>query len=102
MSTFSQKIHSTLFLNLVSLALVVVCAAAYMVQVNGSVAKGYAIRELEDQMKALSLENQKLEGTVRQAQALENVTRSVKMLGLVNAGTPAYVSAGAPSVALAR
>lgn len=89
-------------LNVSTLALVVLFAASYIVQVNGSVAKGYAIRELEDRIHELSLNNQKMEVTVREAQSLDNVTRSVKMLGLVSADAPTYVNANAPSVALAR
>lgn len=92
----------TLVLNLATTALVLLFAASYIVQVNGSVANGYAIRELENQIQDLTLANQRLEVTVREAQSLENVTRSVKMLGLVAAGTPAYVNAAGPSVALAR
>lgn len=92
----------TLALNLVTSALVIMAAASYIIQVNGSVAKGYAIREIEDEIHDLTLANQKLEVTVREAQSLENVNRSVKMLGLVDADTPRYVSASAPSVALAR
>ncbi|OGL95952.1 hypothetical protein A2348_01575 [Candidatus Uhrbacteria bacterium RIFOXYB12_FULL_58_10] len=95
------KAH-TLALNVVSLALVFTAAASYIVQVNGSVAKGYAIRELEDQINDLTLANQKLEVTVREAQSLENVNRSVKMLGLVAAETPTYINASVSSVALAR
>ena len=87
-------------LNLLSLALVVLFSAAYVVQVNGSVAKGYAIREIEDQMKQLTLDNQKLEVTIREAQSLQNITRSVKMLGLVAAETPTYLSSAAPTVAM--
>lgn len=87
-------------LNLITLVMLVIFAAAYIVQVNGSVAKGYAIRELEDQMRQLSLDNQKLEVTVREAQSLQNVTRSVKMLGLVAAETPKYLASATPAVAM--
>lgn len=97
-----EKTTHTLVLNVVTTALVLAAAASYIVQVNGSVAKGYAIRELEDEIHELTLANQKLEVNVREAQSLENVNRSVKMLGLVDAETPTYVRASVPSVALAR
>ena len=87
-------------LNVITLALLLLLAAAYIVQVNGSVAKGYAIREIEDQMRQLTLDNQKLEVTIREAQSLQNVTRSVKMLGLVASETPKYLSSATPSVAM--
>jgi hypothetical protein len=89
-------------LNIATTILVIACAAVYIIQVNGSVAKGYAIRELEDQINELTIDNQKLEVDAREAQALQNVTRSVKMIGLVSAETPTYVSAAAPAVAMAR
>ncbi len=117
MSNFSQTMYSsvkgtrtavtffsqhTFTLNVVTTILVLLCAIVYIVQVNGSVGNGYTIREYEDTINGLTLENQKLEVTAREARALENVTRSVKMLGLVSAETPTYVNAAAPSVALAR
>lgn len=92
----------TLALNVITTAMVAVMGAAYVVQVNGSVANGYAIRELEDQIHDLALANQKLEVDVREAKSLQNVNRSVKMLGLVAAETPRYLSLTPPSVAMAR
>lgn len=88
--------------NVVTTACVLLFAGAYVVQVNGSVAKGYAIREIEDRIKELTLENQKMELVVREAQSLENVSRNVKMLGMVVSDAPSYVISGTPSVALAR
>ncbi len=101
-SAFAFVSRHTLALNVVTTCCVVLFAAAYIVQVNGSVAKGYAIREVEDQIKTLSLANQKMEVIVREAQSLENVTRNVKMLGMVTSDAPSYVNAGASSVALAQ
>jgi len=94
--------NHTLALNVISSALVLVVAGSYIVQVNGSVAKGYAMREVEDRIKELTLTNQRLEVAVREAQSLQNVDRSVKMLGLVSSGTPVYLSSSTPSVAFAR
>lgn len=101
-SVFAFMTRHTLALNVATTCCVLLFAAAYIVQVNGSVAKGYAIREVEDHIKALTLANQKMEVTVREAQSLENVARNVKMLGLVTSESPSYVNAGAASVALAQ
>jgi len=87
-------------LNLMTLALLILFAAAYVVQVNGSVAKGYSIRQYEDEIKRLTLDNQRLEVVARDAQSLQNVTRSVKMLGLVSAETPRYLTSSVPTVAM--
>lgn len=101
-NTLAFVTRHTLALNVATTCCVVLFAAAYIVQVNGSVAKGYAIREVEDRIKSLTLANQKMEVTVREAQSLENVARNVKMLGMVASESPSYVNAGASSVALAQ
>lgn len=89
-------------LNVATALLVAAAVAGYIVQVNGSVAKGYAIRELEDTIRELSLSNQRLEATARESRSLELVERGVKMLGMERAGTPVYLSRTPPAVALAR
>jgi len=89
-------------LNAVGLALVAALAVLYIVQVNRTVTHGYMIRELESDIHELTLANQQLEVDARAAQSLDRVTRSVKMLGLVDAGTPTYVTAGEPSYAMAK
>ena len=90
------------WLNIATLALVVLLCIVYIVQVNGSISKGYQIRDLETQIQELSLSNQKLELNTQRVQSLDHVAHSVKMLGLVDAGRPEYVSAAAPSYALAN
>ncbi len=89
-------------LNVLSLFVVGFLVLAYIVQVNSSISKGYQIRELEIVREQLSLQNQQLEVNVREAQSLERVARSVKMLGFVDAKLATYVVSGAPSVALAQ
>ena len=88
--------------NVVSLAVVLVLLSLYIVQVNRSVTAGYQMRELESQISALTLEQQKLEISVRQSQSLEQVSHAVKMIGLVQAGRPEYVDATVPMFALAQ
>ncbi len=73
-----------------------------IVQVNHSVSKGYQIRELESQVHGLTLVNQKLEVETHQAQALTTIARATKMLGLVKADQPTYLSTIVPSYALAK
>ena len=95
-AAFSQR--ATLA-NLVSFAVVLLMAAAYIVQINGSVGKGYQMRDLETRIHDLTISNQKLEVASREAQALDNVSKAVKMIGMVPAETPKYVRSAAPSVA---
>jgi hypothetical protein len=92
--------HTAAF-NLASLALLLALCFAYVVQVNGSVRLGYDMRELEDRIGDLALKNEQLEANARESQALEHVSRAVKMLGFVSAETPQFVDASTPSVAFA-
>ena len=95
------KQHVSL-INTISFILLVILCFSYIVHVNRSVTKGYQMRELEAQISELSLLNQQLEMTTQQAQSLTNVSRAVKMMGLVDAGQPTYVALENPSYALAE
>ncbi len=89
-------------LNIFTLVLLFVLCFAYIIQVNQTVSKGYQIREFESQIQQLTIMNQKLEVETQQAQALTNVARATKMLGLVRADRPEYIRSGVPSYALAK
>ena len=90
------------FFNIISLCAVCVLVAAYIFFVNGDIAKGYKIRELETRLSELELQNQQIEVVARESQSLEHVAYSVKMMGFVKAKMPTYIHAGAPSVAMAK
>ena len=87
--------------NVLGIVAVVAGLSAYIAQINGSVSAGYDLRDLEERVDGLTLANEKLEVAARKAQSMDRLERSVKMLGLVRAGAPAYVEAERPSVALA-
>jgi hypothetical protein len=93
--------HVAVF-NVLGLVLVLAGCGAYIAQINGSVTTGYALRDAQTKVDELTNENQKLEVAVRKEQSLEDVENSVKILGLVPAGTPTYVSAASASYALAK
>jgi len=88
--------------NVLGLLLVVAGVGAYIVEINGSVTTGYALRDVQTRLDALASENQHLEIALRKSQSLEGVENSVKILGMVPAGTPAYVNGAPPSYALAK
>lgn len=92
----------TVFLNIITLALVLVVSVVYIIQVNGSITKGYAIRELETQIKRMTLETQQLETETQKVQTLEHVNQAVKMLGFVPSENPTYLVTTPPSYALAK
>ena len=93
--------HGTV-VNLVSFGLLVVLCVSYIIQVNQSVSKGYQIRDLETEIHALTIANPKMELETQRAQALTNVAHATKMLGLVKADQPTYLSTTVPSFALAK
>ncbi len=88
--------------NMIGLVIVFVAIMAYIAQVNRTVARGYAIRELETSIRHLEEENERLDLVIREARSLDRVSSSVAMLGMVEAGIPRYVTVGTPSYALAR
>lgn len=89
-------------LNVTSLAMIILLCGAYIVQVNQAVAKGYQMRQFEDQIETLTLRNQQLEIAVREAKSLEHVTHAVKMMGLVESDQPTYMQSTPPSLAIAE
>ncbi|MBU0645887.1 hypothetical protein KJ611_00185 [Patescibacteria group bacterium] len=94
--------NNIVMINVVSLVLVLAVILMYIFQVNGAVTKGYQMRDLETRIESLTLENQKLEVVAREAQSLDNVKNSVKMLGFVPAEVPTYTNGSEPALALAE
>ncbi len=89
-------------LNIFTLALVGVLCLSYIFQVTNTVARGYELRELELTINELQLENEIMVIEARKTQSLEHVSKSVKMLGFVEAGQPEYLETGEPILALAE
>ena len=93
--------HTTL-LNIITLAVLVLVTFGYIVQVNSTASKGYAIRDLQTNIDKLASANQQMQADMNEADSLQNITHSVKMIGMVNAGQPTYVSASGASYAFAN
>lgn len=89
-------------INIFTLILVVMLCVSYILQVTDTVAKGYELRDLEVQIHELTLKNEQMTVAARQAQSLEHVAKSVKMLGLVEADQPTYIESTQPSYVLAE
>jgi hypothetical protein len=85
--------------NLFLFVLTVALAAAFVVQVNFSTTKGYRLRELENSISRLKLDNQVSQARTAEIRSMENITAKVPMLGMVKAGTPEYVSSS-PAVSM--
>ncbi len=89
-------------LNIALLAAAVALCAAYIVQVNAAVSSGYAMRDAERRVDQLVEDHRRTELAVSKAQTLDHVRRTARMMGLVPAGQPVYVTMEEPTVALAR
>ena len=93
---------NTIMLNTITFAVVIILAVAYIFHVNSVIAQGYEIQELEQQISELQLQNQQLELTSQQAKSLENINRSIKMLGFQEVDELEYISVGTSSYVLAE
>jgi len=80
-------------INIATFALLVLLSFVYIIQVNNTASKGYAIRDIENRIHELTLSNQTMELALRDAQSLNNISRTVKMIGLVQENNPTYVDA---------
>ncbi|OGL63383.1 hypothetical protein A3C09_04295 [Candidatus Uhrbacteria bacterium RIFCSPHIGHO2_02_FULL_47_44] len=88
--------------NMVTFAVLIIVCLAYIVQVNNTASKGYQIRDLENTIHHLTVANQQSELEIREAQSLNTIQRSVKMIGMVPAEQAVYVDARGGSVAFAQ
>lgn len=117
MSKFSQTLFSSVkktknvaaflsrnlvVVNLLLFVLTVSMAASYIVQVNRSATKGYQIRELENSINQLELDNQTMKVKIAEAKSMENISAKVPMLGMIKVETQQYVSGGSAVVSLNR
>ena len=93
---------NTIMLNTITFAVVIILTVAYIFHVNSVIAQGYEIQELEQQISELQLQNQQLELTSQQAKSLENINRSIKMLGFEEVDELEYINVGTSSYALAE
>lgn len=89
-------------LNAVSAALVVIVGLAFIAQVNHASSQGFEMKDLQKSIRTLSIANEQLEYQVAQAQSVDHVSTSLKMLGMVPVGSVAYTSVGGASVAVNR
>ncbi len=92
----------TILLNSLSFALLVIVGMTYIITVNNTASKGYAIRDLEMNIHQLSIANQELQSKTQEAKSLQNITHAVKMIGMVKVEQPTYVDAKAPTYAFAK
>lgn len=94
--------RNVMLVNLILFLAVISCSLAYVVRVNVSATKGYKIRELENAISQLKLDNQAMQVKIAEVRSMDNITAKVPMLGMVKAETPQYVSGMPATVSLNR
>ena len=83
---------SVTLLNLIVLGLLLVTGVGYLVQVNGAVAKGYAIREMETKISQLQAQGSELKLSALELESMQNVQAKVDQLGMVAVGDLDYLT----------
>jgi|GEM_PF-3071177 cell division protein FtsL len=94
--------RNVMWVNLTLFVMVVSCSLAYVVRVNTSATKGYQIRDLENAISRLQLENQSMQVKIAEVRSMENVAAKVPMLGMTKAEAPVYLSGYPATVSLNR
>ncbi|EKD33445.1 MAG: hypothetical protein ACD_76C00028G0001 [uncultured bacterium] len=72
----------------------------YIIQINISATKGFAIRDLEKRISTSKLENEQLESKLAELQSMDNIASKVSMLGMVPVDRIDYYSSVSSSFAL--
>ena len=74
----------------------------YIIQMSLTISRGYEVQEWGVAVKELSTHNARLEQETLNAQSLDRVAESVKMIGFVKSETPHYITSTVPALALAE
>lgn len=80
----------------------VIVVLAYIVMVNATASKGYALRTSEKRMTALKTETEILQNALVAASSMHHLQEQASALGLVVSEGVTYVSPGSKSYAFAK
>lgn len=81
---------------------IIAFGVAYIWQVNEAATRGFAMRDLEREVKALQQDNDRMQMEVARLRSVASVSNRVQMLGLTKVQNIEYVSGGESVVALNR
>jgi cell division protein FtsL len=79
--------------NLAIIALIVTCGFLYMFQVNALGTRGYEIRQMEQKIKLLQVENKSLQIQSSSLSSITQIQRDAETLGMVPASNITYIKA---------
>lgn len=97
----SSPIAGKRWVGVVMLVVLVGLGVTYLVQVNSTAARGYEITDLQQQLKALKVQNQDLQAQVGSMQSFQNMQQDVAASGFVAVQRVEYLSATGPAVGVA-
>jgi len=96
------KLLSFNWIGFVLVAGSVAIGVLYIWQVNMAATRGFAMRDLEQGIEEMEIENARLQMEVTNLRSIASVTNRMKMLGLTPVQTIEYVNPGVGSVAINR
>jgi len=82
------------------LSCTIVLGLLYVWQVNISATRGFTMRDLERDIHALSLDQERYQLEVARLQSIESVTTRVQMLGLTKVDRVDFIEVSEPAVAI--
>lgn len=88
--------------NIAAFFLMVLLSLTYIVQVNVSTSKGYALRHAEDQVEALKMETMGLEERISIARSMQSTAARAEELGMVAPASVEYLNVRPGVYALAK
>lgn len=97
---FAAKAMNTNVLKLVAIALAVVFGVLYVVQMNDAVMKTYTMRDLQDESRELTRENDRLSGEVDRLRSLTSINERQAFLGMVEPVKVEYIKMTSGDIAL--
>ncbi len=85
-------LKQTNWLHIFLFALTILVGLLYIWQVNISATRGFAMRDLDQEIDSIKLDNDRLQMEVAKLQSIDSVTTRVQMLGLVELSQIDYVN----------
>lgn len=99
-ATLAIKMFHPNVIKVVAIALAIVFGVMYVAQMNSASMKGYAMRDLENDGRSLTQENDRLHGEVDRLRSLASIHEREAFLGMVPVDHVEYVAATGTNVAL--
>ncbi len=88
--------------NIIFLTLVIILAAAYLIQVNQTATSGFVVKDMNREISELRVINEKLGLEAAELQSLKYINDATERLRLIAQSKPEYIQTGGGPVALEK